>query len=211
MHRNVVQKLGIVIEDEDYIIRKRYWVVDRSVVGQVVRVERVGERLFLTVQFPEMTAGWQERGINIQNRRVTTTQRTVQVRPESWSDGATIDVDEVTFTHEIQGEEVDSARCGLIILREGKALRVRYPSHLLASEPLRKGDTVMRSWDWHDGFADGGDTRVGSRREDPSACVGIVEAERDRNGFVSVKWIKTGRRKSHRFDHQGFYDIEKVP
>lgn len=208
----VCQKKGIVIEDTDYIIRKRYWVLDRTLSGKVVDVEQSGGRkVFVTVRFDTSGGRWQEHGVNLQNRRVSTTKRTMRVRQDSYGDGYDVQEDQVTFSYDIQGEEVDPAKCGMLLRQEGDGAVVRFPVHLVSLAVLQKGDSVVRSWDWHDGFADGGNSPTGPRSEEDRGCVGTVEGDRDDDGFVNVKWEKTGRRKSHRFDHQGYYDIEKLP
>lgn len=207
MHQIVFQKRGIVIEDDDYIVRKRYWVLDRAVVGQVVQVDPLEKGLDLLVRF-DSTSGWQVKGSNIQNRRVSTTKRHETIRPNYSGDGLDIDSDEVTFSYTIEGEEVDPDRSGLIVRREGNVVFVRFPSSLISLVSPRVGDRVKRSHDWHDGFADGGLQPTGAAADQSAECVGIVERERDEQGFVDVRWERTGRRKRHRFDNFGYYDIQ---
>lgn len=208
----VFQKLGIVIEDEDYIVRERYWVLDKSVTGSVTDVDVMADSTAVVeVRFDGRDRGWRQHGVNIRDRRVSRTNRTVNIRPEPYGDGLRVDADEVTFSYRIEGEEVDPARCGVIVRLEGDVTVVRFPCHLAALAAPRKGDVVMRSADWHDGFADGGTKPTGPLEQSSVACVGTVEGERDEDGFVAVRWHKTGRKKSHRFDHHGYYDIELVP
>jgi hypothetical protein len=210
MHQFVFQKRGIVVEDDDYIVRKRYWVLDTAVKGQVVQVDAIENGLDLTVRFDSMGSGWNTVGINVQNRRVTKTKRTETIRPDAYGDGTNIEVDEVTFSYTVEGEEVDHDRCGLIVRREGGVVFVRFPSSLLSLVSPRVGDRVARSFDWHDGFADGGRQSQGIDPQLPEGCYGIVESERDEKGFIDVRWERTGRRKRHRFDNFGFYDVQLV-
>ena len=209
--KKVIQKRGIVIEDPDYIVRNRYWVLDRSVTGRVVDVEAAsGEKVFLSVRFDVVGAGWEEVGSPIRNRRVTNTRRTVRIRSDSYGEVAASEVDEVSFSYDIEGEQVEASRCGVIIAREGAVTVVRFPAMLISLVPLRKGDAVVRSDDWHDGFADGGDSPAGPHKSSMGDCVGVVTGERDKDGFVGVTWQKTGRKKSHRFDHRGYYDVQQA-
>ena len=207
LHQAVFQKRGIVIEDDDFIVRKRYWVLDRAVVGQVVQVDTLEKGLDLLVRFDSM-AGWQTTGMNIQNRMVAETERSVTIRQDYSGDGVEVDTDEVTFSYTIEGEEVDPDRCGVIERREGNVVFVRFPSSLMSLVSPRVGDRVTRSFDWHDGFADGGSDATGLGPEHPEECFGIVERERDEKGFIYVRWERTGRKKSHRFDNYGYYDVQ---
>lgn len=207
----VIQKKGIVVEDEDCIVRRRYWVLDKSVTGRVVAVESVGQQVFLTVEYDGRGPGWVMTGINEQDRTVSNTQRNCRIRPDPYSDGTNVEMDEVTVTHSIQGVQMPPERCGLIVLEEGRAVRVRFPNHLIALESPRKKELVIRSWDWHDGHADGGDEPEGPLRGPVGDRFGEVLTERDDKGFVKVLWHATGREKLHRFDRNGFYDIEKAP
>lgn len=205
----VFQKRGIVIEDDDFIVRKRYWVLDQSVTGQVVSVEPADKKdVFLTVRFDGMGGGWRQRGINVRDRTVSRTRRDVTVRSDPYGDGANVNVDEVTFSYRIEGEQVDPNRCGVIVGREGPVTMVRFPNHIVSLVSPRKGDTVVRSWDWHDGFADGGRSARGRFETSFGECVGTVLCDRDEHGFIEVEWQKTKRKKSHRFDHFGYFDIE---
>lgn len=207
----VIQKKGIVVEDEDWIVRRRYWVLDKSVTGRVVAVESVGGQVFLTVEYDGRGPGWVMTGINEQDRTVSNTRRNYRIRPDPYSDGTDVEMDEVTVTHTIQGVQMPPERCGLIVFVEGRAVRVRFPVHLIALEGPRKKALVMRSWDWHDGHADGGDEPEGPLRGPVADRIGEVLMERDDKGFVKVLWHATGREKLHRFDRDGFYDIETVP
>jgi hypothetical protein len=210
MHQVVFQKRGIVIEDDDFIVRDRYWILDKSVIGQVVKVDSLARGVNLTVRFDEMGAGWQAKGINVRDRTLTTTQRSVTVRPERYGDGATVETDEVTFSCRIEGDRVDPDRCGLIVRREGNVIFVRFPSSLISLISPSVGDRVIRSFDWHDGLADGGSRPSGVDLEGSTDCFGIVERERDDKGFIDVRWERTGRRKRHRFDNVGYYDVQLV-
>lgn len=211
MHKVVFQKRGIVIEDEDFIVRNAYWVLTPSAQGQVVGVEQVDRSgVFVEVRFDETNAGWNRHGINIRNRAMENRHRTVRIRPDPYGDGAEIEADEVTYSYTIEGVEVERSRCGLIIRREGDVTVVRFPCHLVALVSPLPGDTVQRSGDWQDGYSDGGRKPRGPHEGSANDCIGRVLSERDREGFVSVRWEKTGRKKLHRFDHLGYYDIEVV-
>lgn len=207
VHQVIFQKRGIVIEDDDFIVRQRYWILDRAVIGQVVQVNVLDEGIDLLVRFDNME-GWQTKGINIRNRQVSRTERSVTIRPDYYGDGVEVDSDEVTFSYTIEGEEVAPDRCGLIVRREGNVVFVRFPSSLVSLVSPQVGDRVTRSFDWHDGFADGGSEPTGKGGEESSSCVGVVERERDEQGFIDVRWERTGRRKRHRFDNFGYYDVQ---
>lgn len=208
LEQQVFQKRGIVVEDDDYIVRRCYWVLDPTVVGQVTDVEVVDDGAFLTVRFENIGGGWRKHGINMQDRAVSKTSRATTVRTDPYGDGADIQTDEVTFSYRIEGEEVDPAFCGLLLRIDDRMAVVRFPVSLVSLAPPRVGDEVVRSWDWHDGFADGGDRAVGMNSGSADDCVGVVESQRDDKGFVNVRWKQTGRRKSHRFDNFGYYDIQ---
>lgn len=207
MQQTVFQKKGIVIEDSDYVVRKRYWVLDPTVKGRVVEVDRLLNEVLLSVRFQGISVGWREHGDSVRNRRVETTRRAVRVN--GWYEGGKVEADEVKFSYEIEGVKVSPERCGVITLREGQAVVVRFPSHLLSLEPLRKGDRVVRSWDWDGGFADGGNNATSSDQSTAAEFFGVVDSERDRHGFVAVTWAKTGRKKLHRYDHRGYFEIQK--
>lgn len=208
LRQQVVQRRGIVVEDDDYIVRRQYWVLDPTVVGQVTDVEVVKDGVFVTARFDGIGAGWQKCGINMQDRTVSKTSRATTIRPDSYGDVTDIQTDEVTFSYRLEGDEVDPAVCGLMVRNDGRVVVVRFPAALVSLVSPRVGDEVVRSWDWHDGFADGGDTAVGMQRGSAGDCVGVVESERDEKGFINVRWKQTGRRKSHRFDNFGYYDIQ---
>lgn len=210
LHQMVFQKRGIVVEDDDYIVRQRYWVLDHSVCGQVVQVDATKDGTYLTVRFKSMGPGWQTQGVNIRNRTVTHSKRTVAIRDEPYGDGVEAEMDEVTFSYTIEGEEVDPLRCGVIVRREGNVVFVSFPSSLVSLVSPRVGDRVIRSFDWHDGFADGGSQAVGVDSAGLGDCFGVVERERDEKGFIDVRWERTGRRKRHRFDNCGYYDVRLV-
>lgn len=208
LQQKIFQKRGIVVEDDDCIVRRQYWVLDQTVVGQVTDVEVVKDGVFVTARFDGIGAGWQKRGINMQDRRVSKTSRSTTVRPNPYGDGAEIRSDEVTFSYRLEGEEVDPSFCGLLLQHDERVVVVRFPAALVSLVSPRFGDEVVRSWDWHDGFADGGDTAVGMQHGSAGDCVGVVESERDDKGFINVRWKQTGRRKSHRFDNFGYYDVQ---
>jgi hypothetical protein len=210
--KTVFQKRGIVIEDEDFIIRERYWTLDQSVTGKVIDVELAdGKDTFVTVGFDGMGGGWRAESVNIRDRVVSKTERTLTIRPDHYGDGTKVEVDEVTVTHRIEGDQVEPNRCGVLVRHEGAAIAVRFPGNLLSVVSPRKGDAVVRSWDWHDGFADGGLEPKGRGSEASRECVGRVVRDRDADGFLEIEWEKTKRKKLHRFDHAGYYDVEPLP
>jgi len=205
MNRSVFQKKGIVIEDEDHIVRKRWWQLDSHATGKVIKVEVLAAGVFLHVRFEDGKRGWTERGVNRQNQRVTQGKRTTRIRPDSYGDGVTVEHDDVVWQYDIQGEEVEPRVCGLILEHGGGWVVVRFPSALIACVYPRKGDIVRRGADWSSGeggSADGGKS---------TSSIGEVLVERDKDGWVTVKWEKTGRTKDHRFDQRGYYDLEVMP
>jgi hypothetical protein len=209
LDKTVFQKRGVVVEDQDLIIREQYWVLDRTVQGQVIEVEQGDAKVWLIVQFEGgMGGGWERKGINVRDRTIVRTQRTVTIRNDPYGDGGHVHVDEVSLAHRIEGDQIDSDRCGVIIRQEGRITVVRFPASLVSLTSPRVGEAVRRSWDWHDGLADGGTRPTGI--ETCSGCTGTVTKERDEKGFVDVRWNVTGRNKSHRFDHLGYYDVEPV-
>jgi len=209
LNKTVFQKRGIVIEDHDYIIRDRYWILDSKVYGQVTDVEQGDRQAWLIVQFEGgMGGGWQSKGVNVRDRRVVNKQRTVTIRNDPYGDGTRAHVDEISFSYRIEGEQVEPGRCGVIIRHEGRLTVVRFPASLMSLISPQVGDAVRRSWDWHDGVADGAARPTG--KDTCSACTGTVTKERDDKGFVDVRWNLTGRNKSHRFDNLGYYDIEPI-
>lgn len=216
----VFQKEGIVIEDSDYVMKKRFWKLDEKAIGTVVRVETAPNRPNLAKLFvrfdgtPNESPGWTEEGFQFGREVVSTTTGEKKIRNDSQG-GATVESTETTVTRERNGQKVEEDGVGLIVERTDKFTTVRYPMPLLGRLRPQPGDVVVRGPDWCEGHADGGGRPFGMLKDavenGTPKYTGIVLAERDgRSGFIAVYWRATGRKTRHRFDMSGFYDIQVV-
>lgn len=204
-NQRVFQKRGIVIEDKDYIVRERYWVLDETATGLVKEAIPLKDGARTRVVFAN-TNGWQERGFEKRGKVVTERKSTMKVRSNYRGD-ADVETDEVSYSYRIEGVWVDPSTAGILSYDDNGKPVIEYPSTIIGLVRPQIGDTVIRSLDWCNGFADGGPSPFGLLALLPSACAGEVVAPRDEDGYVAVRWQNTGRKTSYRFDSHGFYDV----
>lgn len=203
-NRRVYQKRGILIEDEDYVVKQRWWELDSRSVGRVVETRSTDRGWVVQVLFTS-AGGWQLRTFDKQLESVTVEDKSVKITRQGY------DVETVALTFKVNGVAVDKSKCGLVIRREGDAAYVEFPAELLSYELPRMNERVMRGPDWFDGYADGGNAPFGALGGHGGACLGTVVEERNDDGNITVRWDRTGRTSVYRFDNrQGFCDIEKV-
>lgn len=205
-NQRVFQKRGIVIEDKDYIVRNRYWILDERATGRVKEVIPLAEGARVRVVFAD-DKGWQQQGFVKRDQVVTERKSTMTVR-QSYQGDTDVETDEVSYSYRIEGVWVDPSTAGMLSYDDNGRPVVEYPSTIVGLVRPHIGEAVIRSLDWCDGFADGGPLPFGRLASLPGEYAGDVVDFRDQDGYVSVRWRKTGRTTSHRFDSHGFYDIE---
>lgn len=203
--RQVIQTRGWVLDhgDNDGIIRKRYWVLGPAAIGIVEKVLPSGEAVCV---FPNYKVGWDERGINEQDRRRTEQK----IEFDQYNKELRID----TYSYSLQGIPVERSDHGVIEddEEERKFLRVRFPINCIGLTRPRIGAKVVRGPDWNAGRIDGGATATGELIDaTKTALWGTVISERDKDGYVKVEWNETGRNGKHRFDCRRYYDIVVLP
>jgi hypothetical protein len=204
-NRRVYQKSGILIEDDDYVVKERWWELDSRSVGSVVETRQTDRGWVVEVLFAT-DDGWQPRTFEKQLESETSEQKTVTLTRRGYQ------AQTLTLTYKVNGVAVDRSQCGLIRRREAAAAYVEFPADLLSYELPRMNEQVMRGPDWFDGYADGGYVPFGNLGEQRGACLGSVTEERNDDGNITIRWDRTGRTSSYRFDNRhGFCDIEKVP
>jgi hypothetical protein len=199
--KKVFQKLGIVVEDRDFIVRDRYWEIDANAVGTVVRVRQDSIGPVCRVVFVS-TEHWQQRGFEKKPVAMTTEKQALQVTHAGY------EAVSISTSYRIEGVAVDRRFCGLIVSEDGDGRSVEFPAALLSKAMPRLNDKVVRGPDWCDGYADGGAVPIGQIERVAEGCEGVVVKERDRDGNIDVEWLRTGRTTTHRFDSRDFYDIE---
>jgi hypothetical protein len=202
----VFQKNGIVIEDEDYIVRTKYYVLDSRAVGEVVDVRDTDEGAVCTVRFQDRSL-WQVNELNKKPVSQTEAQTTMKVTRDG------LDAETIATTYRIEGYAVSSSKCGVIKKQENEGtLLVEFPASLLSYELPRMGDKVVRGPDWQDGYVDGNDHPIGRPDKTVADYYGLVVENRNAEGYIHVKWAVTNRVTVHRFDNNGgFVDIQKLP
>jgi hypothetical protein len=209
--KKVFQKRGIVIEDRDYIVKNRYWILDEAAVGDVIDVVVLKEDVRLIVRFPKEKNGWKETGFEKSDQQVSestsTTTTTIRKNYRGEMEGES-DTLTYTYSYKIKGYEVDKAYCGVLDHDDNGHPIVDFPATIVGLQRLTVGDRVVRGPDWSDGYADGGSSPVGQMASHSDEFFGTVEHPRNVDGYVDVKWQKTGRLTAHRFDSHGFYDVE---
>lgn len=203
LNQVVFQKCGIVVEDRDYIIRKRYWFLDSYDVGRVTEVSEADDGIRCTVLF-NSNERWQQKGFDKALDSVTTVNTTVMPAREGFR------VESLVATYRSEGVAVDKTKCGIIVRHANeKAVYVEFPAALLCYDLPRVNDRVERGPDWSDGYADGWSEPIGP--SDAKKYYGEVRAPRSLDGSIDVFWPVTGRTTSHRFDNfGGFFDVQKT-
>lgn len=203
LNQRVFQKDGIVVEDRDYIVRERYWILDSYDVGRVTEVKQGDDGTRCTVLF-ESDERWQQKGFDKKLDSVTTVESTVVPAREGFRVGS------IVATYRNEGVAVEKARCGIIVRHANeKAVYVEFPAALLCYDLPRVNDRVTRGPDWGDGHADGWSEPIGP--SDAKKYYGEVFAPRDQDGSIDVFWPVTGRTTTHRFDNfGGFFDVQKI-
>lgn len=203
--RRVVQVRGWVLDktDNDGIMRKRYWTLGDAAVAKVTEILDGGE---VICEFPGYDKGWQEHGINEQDRRRTKPQIYYDAYGDRWN--------VETYSYTEQGIPVNRSDHGILISddSEEKVRKVRFPVNCIGLCRPRVGDRILRGPDWHAGRADGGPQPTGELP--PSVrdqFWGTVIEPRDADGYMKVEWEQTGRKASYRFDCRRFYDIVSMP
>ncbi len=198
LEKNVIQVRGIVVEDPDFIVRDRYWVLNDVCVGVVVAVDDTLNPCVCSVRFSGQE-NWQQKGFE---KQVEGTVETKIVH-----DGYETHVLQ-TFVRN-NGVQVEPSICGLIqASSQEQGVVVRFPVSLLSLERPRMGDEVIRAADWRLGYADGGGKPVGllDKREELE-CLGTIVGNRTEDGVMRVRWAKTERISLVRFDQMGFFDV----
>ena len=207
-HRRVCQTRGIVIKDQDYVVKYkegRWWKLDTHVVGTVVEVKRNDLGVIVQVLFQNRSL-WNEQTFTETPESVTTQTSEIKLTRDG------VREDSVTYTRRQIGVAVPKEKCGLIVREEGDAAYVNFPELLLSYEIPVANDRVIRGPDWFDGYADGGETPFGDLGEGRNHYYGDVTENRDPDGNIEVSWIKTGRKTLHRFDSPSRHvDVEKLP
>jgi hypothetical protein len=194
-----------VIEDQDYVVRERYWTLDASSIGTVVGVTLVEDTQVLRVRFDNRN-GWSEHGL--EKREGVAVQQQSTVTPNG---NGGVDMNSESTVRRIEGERLfDEDECGVIIEQSDNITIVECPSVICTLPKPSVGELVTRGPDWQ-GFADGGNRRYGPNTGKPETFAGEVIEEIDRDNLVDIKWKKTGRISACRFDASGFYDIVVIP
>lgn len=203
LNQRVFQKDGIVVEDRDYIVRERYWILDSYDVGRVTEVKQGDDGTRCVVLF-DSDERWQQKGFDKKLDTVTAVESTVIPAREGFRVGC------IVTTYRNEGVAVDKARCGIIVRHANEeAVYVEFPAALLCYELPRVNDRVTRGPDWGDGYIDGWSEPIGP--SDSEKFYGEVFAPRDLDGSVDVFWPVTGRTTTHRFDNfGGFCDVQKI-
>lgn len=204
--RTVCQKRGIVIEDKDYVVRKRYWILEGQHLGRVQKVV-VGDRgAKCTVLFDDAT-GWREQALAERPESQTVTSSTMTVSRTGGTE-----VDTMSTTYHVEGVAVGPADVGVIVGETSEGTVVEFPAQLLRLEMPQMHDKVVRGPDWAGSYADGGEMPFGESAHEAEGPTGSVVGLRDADGNYDVEWEVTGRITVVRFDAAGgFYDIVKVP
>jgi len=199
--KKVFQKRGIVVEDQDFIVRDRYWELDTNAVGKVVGVRQTGMGPICRVVFVD-NEHWQKRGFEKKPVSQTVEKQSLQVTHAGY------EAVSISTSYRIEGVAVDRRLCGQIVSEDGTQRIVEFPAALLSRAMPRLNDKVVRGPDWCDGYADGGGVPIGQVEAGAAGCEGVVVKERDRDGNIDIEWVRTGRVTTHRFDSRDFYDIE---
>jgi len=201
--KEVVQVFGHVLRKEDTanIAKKFYWTLDTSARGKVVEVVELDKGGVVRVEFPDET-GWQQ----------------VAVPPPATKIEYNFDYDNYGRLESARAKVVTVEGIGLAEREWGKVIDeaggrrlVEFPVECVGLPRPRPGQRVVRGADWRAGHADGGQAPVGPASPGDSECWGEVLAEPDEDRYVSVRWSKTGREGSYRFDKRRFYDLEVLP
>lgn len=201
--RAVVQVFGHVftLEDKANVATEFYWVLDESAVGKVT--ECIDGNV-VRVEFSDST-GWGKTAVPPPETEIKTTftygYDDYGKRVQS--------VDSVIVKKE--GLRIPPRKWGRVIEDDGVRRVVEFPMELLGLKRPRRGDRVVRGPDWRAGHADGGSRPVGSLSPSDENCWGEVMEEYDADGYVKVRWNKTGREGFYRFDWRRYYDIEVPP
>jgi hypothetical protein len=199
--KEVFQKRGIVVEDKDFVIRKRWWELSRYHVGTVQDVDvdhRGGSATVLFRNKPK----WMEKPGG--PGQASSKEQSITVTRDGYPKHT------IAISSRAEGIAVDEKCCGLLIKEEAESCCVEFPWALLALVWPEMNDRVVRGPDWCDGYADGGNTPFGPNTNVDKKCIGVVRSSRDSQGYVEVEWEVTGRITSHRVDVRNFYDVLRV-